>query len=174
MEKAASIFFRYDVRQKDVESFIRWMENPAITRYLNEDSKVSTYMRNALFQIPSPLLTLHFNKNGKFVVVCDDFDEAIGFFKLTKSDDCCYEVVYVIGEEELWGHGFGENALRKALNIAFFSLRAKSVKAKIYAENVRSVRMVKSFGFSAKNTTSTLHRYEITFEEYVSAINKNV
>ncbi|GEM_PF-4810669 len=32
----------------------------------------------------------------------------------------------------------------------------------------------KSCGFNAKNTTSTLHRYEITFDEYVAAINKKV
>ncbi len=168
MDKAASIFFRFDVQPKDVESFISWMDNPTITRYLNEYSSVSSHMRNALLQIPSPMLTYHFNRNGKFFVVCDKCDNAIGFVKLTKHVNSAYEVVYVIGQEELWVQGFGEKALRKARHTAFFSLNAKSVHAKIYSDNVRSVRMVNSCGFRAKNTATMLNHYEITLDDFLS------
>ena len=41
MKKAASIFLRPEIRTCDVTQLIRWMENPHITRYLNEDEEIA-------------------------------------------------------------------------------------------------------------------------------------
>ncbi len=168
MDKAASIFFRFDVHPNDVKSFIGWMDNPRITYYLNEDKEISVHMRNLLLNTPSPLITYHFNKDGKFCIVCNEKNTAIGFVKLTKLQNREYEIVYVIGEEYLWGRGYGEKALKKALSVAFLELRATKVHAKIHRDNLRSIRMVKSSGFTAKNTDSVLYRYEIEFDEYIN------
>ena len=36
IKKAASIFLRAEIDRQDLELMIRWMDNPNITRYLNE------------------------------------------------------------------------------------------------------------------------------------------
>lgn len=38
MKKAASIFLRAEIEMNDIELLIRWMKNPNVTRYLNEDT----------------------------------------------------------------------------------------------------------------------------------------
>lgn len=41
-----------------------------------------------------------------------------------------YEIVYVIGEDALWGHGLGQQAVRSALSKAFLHLRATGLLRK--------------------------------------------
>ncbi len=44
MKKAASIFLRAEIEMNDIELLIRWMKNPNVTRYLNEDPNAG-YLR---------------------------------------------------------------------------------------------------------------------------------
>ena len=44
MKKAAPIFLRAEIEMNDIELLIRWMKNPNVTRYLNEDPNVE-YLR---------------------------------------------------------------------------------------------------------------------------------
>ena len=46
MKKAASVFLRTEMTLRDVELLSQWMENPIITRYLNEMSGVSDSLRD--------------------------------------------------------------------------------------------------------------------------------
>ena len=45
MKKAASIFLRADITLRDVDRMIRWMENPNITKYRNEDPGSVHFLR---------------------------------------------------------------------------------------------------------------------------------
>ena len=42
MMKAASVFLRAQITAQDVHSLIQWLENPEVTRYLNEKSCTAT------------------------------------------------------------------------------------------------------------------------------------
>lgn len=44
MKKAASIFLRAEIEMNDIELLIRWMKNPNVTQYLNEDPNAE-YLR---------------------------------------------------------------------------------------------------------------------------------
>ena len=77
-----------------------------------------------------------------------------------------YEIVYAIGEESLWGHGYGENAIRAALTMVFDSWRGREVVAKIYPENRRSIRLVTACGFSRNGEDGHLLHYRITARTY--------
>lgn len=89
---------------RDVELLSQWMENPIITRYLNEMPGVSDSLRDLAGKIPAPLLALRFNQEGRFFLVCEKDGEAIGFVKLRPLQSRgTHEIVYAIGEESLWG-----------------------------------------------------------------------
>ena len=66
MKKAASVFLRTEMTLRDVELLSQWMENPIITRYLNEMPGVSDSLRDLAGKIPAPLLALRFNQEGRF------------------------------------------------------------------------------------------------------------
>ena len=50
MKKAASIFLRTDSTLRDVDRMIRWMENPNITKYRNEDPCIVHFLRRLSLQ----------------------------------------------------------------------------------------------------------------------------
>ena len=58
--------------------------------------------------------------------------------------------------------------LASALATAFLKWRAGKVIAKIYPENLRSVRSVGACGFRCAERGERLHRFEITMKEYLN------
>lgn len=176
MKKAASIFLRADIQQSDINSLIKWMNNPRITQYMNEDKHVSASLSQLLYSVPAPMLSYHFNKDGKFFLICMENGQAIGFVKFSKYKGICdsFEIVYAIGEETLWGHGYGKNAIRLALSEAFFKWRATSVVAKICPENRRSIRSVRSCGFSHKGFDGRHDFYRLTLDEFLTVKKETV
>lgn len=79
------------------------MDNPKVTMYLNEDPALKSALSELLRKVPAPLLTFRFNEFGKFFIVCLNKNRAIGFVKLQETESGVYEIIYVIGEESLWG-----------------------------------------------------------------------
>lgn len=134
MKKAASVFLRTEMTLRDVELLSQWMENPIITRYLNEMPGVSDSLRDLAGKIPAPLLALRFNQEGRFFLVCEKDGEAIGFVKLRPLQSRgTHEIVYAIGEESLWGRGYGKGAVRSVLSAAFLDSRCgKEGKLHLY------------------------------------------
>ena len=172
MKKAASIFLRADMKPQDVMNISFWLENRDVTRYLNEDASPEA-LRLLAETTPAPLLTCRFNRAGNFFLVCGDEEDSIGFVRLCErgGPDCC-EVVVAIGDERLWGNGYGTDAMRAAQAQAFFARRARKMIAKIYHGNVRSERMVRCCGFREEERLEKLSRYSITLDEYIAALER--
>lgn len=170
MDRAASIFLRSEIRPQDCRNLIRWIENEHVTRYLNESGKAPEEIGTLLKNTPPYLLTCRFNQHGRFYLVCDEAGRSIGFSKLTPGTAGRYEIVYVIGEDRLWGRGFGKQALRKTLKIAFLEKRAEAVVAKICRENRRSVRAVLRCGMRYVGDTGKLCIYRITMKEFLETL----
>lgn len=104
-------------------------------------------------------------QHGFDFLVCLPDGRPVGFVKLLGSRRD-YEVVYAIGEEELWGRGLGEAALHAALSKAFEKWDAESVTARIYPDNHRSIRLVHACGFAPSREAQTLLHYRISAESY--------
>jgi RimJ/RimL family protein N-acetyltransferase len=171
MKKAASIFLRADMEPADVRALSGWLQNQTVTRYLNEDAGASDALLDLLETTPAPLLTCRFNRTGRFFLVCDGEDDAIGFVKLQKqADPGCYEVVFAIGDERIWGNGYGTQALRAALAQVFLEWRGRKVTAKIYRGNTRSERTVRGCGFREEARLENLSRFTLTQADYLEGL----
>lgn len=166
MMKAASIFLRAEITMDDVRRMIRWMENPHITRFLNEDPQIVYFLQNLAENVPEPMLGYHFNRLGRFFLVCDGTSQSIGFVKLVPQPNGAYEIVYVIGEETLWGHGMGKAALRMALEKVFLEWRGTRVVAKIAPQNTRSIRSASACGFRQLGLDGKHMHFEMSDRAY--------
>ena len=101
MKKAASIFLRADMNLQDVRLLIHWMENPAVTRYLNDYPDIVSGLRQLADMVPEPMLTCHFNRIGRFFMACTREGEPVGFVKFREQGGGTHEIVYAIGDEQL-------------------------------------------------------------------------
>lgn len=148
MRKAASIFLRACERRRDLDSLIYWLKNPEVNQFLNEEPGMVRYLSRLADTVPEPMLSFHLNTMGRFYMICLEDRTGIGFVKLAET--ACpgtLEIVYAIGEDTLWGFGYGEAAVRRAVRLAFEELGARKILAKIDAQNERSRRLAFACGF---------------------------
>lgn len=57
------------------------------------------------------------------------------------------ELRICIGEKDCWGCGYGSDALQATLNLAFERYGLRSVYLRVFASNVRAIRLYKRVGF---------------------------
>lgn len=170
MMKAASVSLRADITLADVDRMIGWMENPNVTRFLNEDPQIVHFLGQLSANVPEPMLSYHFNRSGRFLLVCTPQGQSIGFVKLTPTRQGCYEIVYVIGDESLWGHGLGTAAIRAAQSRAFLEWGAEELTAKVAPRNSRSVRGLSSCGFRQRGINGKYAQFSLTSQEYLQQL----
>ena len=164
MKKAASVFLRGNLCKQDLMHLSRWLQNPQITCYLNEQVSAVYDLYRLADTVPEPMLGFHLNRYGHFFMICGAGAEAhtIGFVKLAHTASAGeYEIVYAIGEDTLWGQGYGEAAIDKALRIAFSKLGAHSVIAKINPANERSRRLAAACGFRNVGASGSMQLYRV-------------
>lgn len=112
MKKAASAFLRMESCHADITRMIRWMRNPSVTKYLNEAPDVAQSLEQLVRSVPEPMYQYHLCRTGHFFMVCHQENESVGFVKLLSTAmEGAYEIVYVIGEDALWGHGLSQQAV---------------------------------------------------------------
>lgn len=174
MGKALPVFFCKEITLEDTEYLIKWLKKEQIREFLNEDYNVIDSIKGLINNNCQTMLTYHFNKGGRFYLI-NEGNAPIGFVNLIdKYNANEYEIVIVIGEEQLWGKGYGKSAVKQCLNLVFFEWRAKKLTAKIHHKNYRSLHLFKKVGFSEKSVKNNMYIYQITFEDYLNAIlNKN-
>lgn len=163
MRKAASIFLRACTERRDLDNLVYWLKNPEVTRFLNEEPGAVDYLSRLADTVPEPMISFHMNALGRFFMICLEDGRSIGFVKLAQtSEKGTYEIVYAIGEDTLWGFGYGEAAIRQALKLAFEEQKAQKVIAKINPYNERSRRLAVACGFREEKTLEKYLRYAIT------------
>jgi RimJ/RimL family protein N-acetyltransferase len=84
-----------------------------------------------------------------FAIHRKDTGEFIGFLHIALIEPLhrrC-KIGIVIGEKELWGQGYGTEALRTAVDYCFTTLNMNRIGAETYATNPRSFRMLERVGF---------------------------
>ncbi|MGN0746011.1 MAG: GNAT family N-acetyltransferase [Aristaeellaceae bacterium] len=161
-------FLRTDLSGEDLQLLIRWMSNEHVYRFLNEHQQIAAQLKQ-IYDARLPVFTPLFNRNGRFYMICAGGGQAIGFLRLQYAADNAAELVIAIGEEAMWGRGYGRAALAEALRVAFFELRREKIIAHIYHENTRSRQMFMNRGFVPCRTDERLGEYQLTCSEYLRA-----
>lgn len=170
MERAPSVFLHPDIDRKRISRLIGWLENPAVMRYLNEDQGITSRLREVAERTDPVFLACQLNQKGRFFFVCrEGYREPIGFIRLAelKKHDA-YELVVAIGQQTLWGHGYGTQAIRRCLENAFFERRANTVAANVHRDNLRSLRAVEKAGLRRLSQSGGYVHFSLTRAEYLN------
>lgn len=159
-------YLRMDLSEKDLLLLIRWMSNEHVYRFLNEHQQIASQLK-MIYDARLPVFTPLFNRNGRFYIICTGGGQAIGFLRMQYAPDNAVELVIAIGEEAMWGHGYGRASLSEALKVAFFELRRERIIVHICNENMRSRHMFSSRGFTPCREGEKLTRYQLTYDDYL-------
>jgi len=134
--------------RSDLKLFVTWLSNPAqrpflSTRYVSEALE-ERWFESALDRMGGSTPSLLF-----FVIETLDGNVPIGFVSLMDINwrRREMEVGSAIGDTELWGQGYGTDALRTMLMVAFKWFQLHRVHLRVAADNTRAIRSYEKCNF---------------------------
>jgi RimJ/RimL family protein N-acetyltransferase len=132
-------------REDDLKNSVAWLNNTAVTRYLQhmrpwsvveERAWLDRAMRN---DDPSSVTLVVETTDGEYA-------GAIGLMHLDQRNRSA-EAGIVIGRPEDWGRGLGTEAMQLLLRHAFEELNLHRVSLRVYAFNERGIKSYTKLGF---------------------------
>lgn len=155
-----------EITRSDALRLMNWLEDESVTRHLSDPRHISRFIGQLIDRVPLPVLTHLFNQGGRFFMACNRDDVPVGFVRLISSGPEC-EVVLVIGDRAHWGRRLGAGALREALKIAFFEMRAERLVARIHPDNARSLKLFQRCGFVPDGPPTGMQRLTLSAGRYL-------
>ena len=135
-----------DLAPADLDSLVRWRNDPEVNRYLSDRLKTRAEA-DAWYQ------RLRSNSKVWLKAVLES-DQLVGYAVVESIDEknrkC--ELALVIGETPHWGKGIGTHLIGEMLYYAFDTLRMHRVWAVVSRGNYRSEALVKKAGFINEGT----------------------
>jgi regulator of nucleoside diphosphate kinase len=165
MKKAASVFLRAEIKECDAEYLLDWLGDSVVTQFLADDSRSKREVKRLITSVPSFLWQMNLNRDGHFYMI-DCGRIPVGFIRLSEINDAVYEIVIVLGNKSIWRKGYGTQALKEGLNIAFFEHRAKKIIANIFLENSCSLHLFEKANFQICGKSANTIRYSISYDQF--------
>jgi regulator of nucleoside diphosphate kinase len=161
-----------EITRANALTLMDWLADESVTRHLSDSPHVSRFIQQVVDRVHLPILTHLFNQGGRFFMACDRRDVPVGFVRLVKTGRDC-EMVLVIGNRDNWGRKLGATAIREAMKLAFFDMRADKLEARIHAENVRSLKAFQNCGFVLESQTPSLKTFVLSSERYLRRLRES-
>ena len=158
-----------EITRSNALTLMNWLEDERVTCHLSDSRHVSRFIAQVIDRVQLPILTHLFNQGGRFFMVYDRHDVAVGFVRLVKMGRDC-EMVLVIGDRDNWGRKLGASAIREAMKLAFFDMRADKLIAKIHPDNARSLKAFQRCGFLLESETPALTTFALSSARYLSLL----
>jgi RimJ/RimL family protein N-acetyltransferase len=150
MIRGEAVYLR-PAERDDIPIFVRWLNDAETSSYLSLRSPLSLPMEEGWFE----RAVAQQGKEGYHFVICRlDDDQPIGTIGLFAIDNVngSAGMGITIGEKQLWGQGYGSDALNALLDFGFGQLRLERVWLDVYDFNTRARRSYEKCGFVLEGT----------------------
>lgn len=151
------------VEREDIPRFLRWLNDPEVTRYLTIFMPLSRGEEERWFeqQLGDP--------NRKVLAIETESGEHIGNISLEdiRWKDRQASLGIVIGEKEYWGQGYGTDAIRTLLGFAFEELNLNRIQLSVFDFNERARRCYRRCGFQEEGRLRQAHYTEGRYHDVI-------
>ena len=129
-------------------TYVDWLNDPAVSRYLETRHRPQTLESVAAFVADC----LARDDLRLFAICLSETRRHIGNIKVgpIKPNHALADVSLFIGERDCWGQGHASEAIALASGYAFRHMGVTKLSASFYAENVASIRAFEKAGFVAE------------------------
>ncbi|MBN2076067.1 MAG: GNAT family N-acetyltransferase [Dehalococcoidales bacterium] len=137
------------VRRADIESFLKWFNDPEVTRYLK--------MYLPMTEMAEEKFIEELGTTGavaKVIFVIEAIDgkstKPIGNIALSNIHPKDHHAVFgiAIGERDYWSKGYGTEAARLLIRYGFEQLNLHRINSSAFSFNERSIKLHKRIGFT--------------------------
>lgn len=151
------------IEREDIPRFLRWLNDPEVTRYLTIFMPLSRGEEERWFEQQLG------DRNRKVLAIETESGEHIGNISLEDIDwkNRRATLGIVIGEKERWGQGYGTDAIRTLLRFAFEELNLNRVQLDVFDFNERARRCYRRCGFREEGILRQAHYTEGRYHDVV-------
>lgn len=130
-------------RERHLENYVRWFNDPEVTRYLLQNLPLSRPEEEKFFERTAE------NEASVVWAIHDENDRHIGGTGLDQINWKERAAVsgIIIGEKDAWGKGYGTEVMQVRTTYAFEQLGLHRIESECFADNVASVRCLEKAGY---------------------------
>lgn len=132
------------LRAEDAHLVLAWAGDRQVVRNFSfferraDEERVRAYIREKLASDGDLVLRVHERKGGGYL-------GNVGLHEIDRTNRTAR--LGIILRREAWGKGFGQDALRTAIRLAFARLRCHKVFLNVFRTNRRAQRLYRALGF---------------------------
>lgn len=144
--------------KEDIDRIIKWVNDEAVTQYLSDTLIYPISRADEVRWLESVSMT---NQREKIFAIETLNKELIGSVGLHNINwvERKAELGIMIGERELWGKGYGTEAIREVLRITFEKMNLNRVYLRVFENNPRAIRVYEKCGFRIEGSLRQDHYY---------------
>lgn len=138
-------------RRDDLPRFVEWFSDPEVRRYMDIYLPFSMEQEERWFEQLQQQL-----ESREIVMLTIETEEGarIGNISLFDIDwkDRHAELGITIGDKDYWNHGYGCDAIRAMLRLAFEEMNLHRVCLRVHEDNAGGIRCYEKAGFRREGT----------------------
>ncbi len=139
------------IERDDLPRFVRWFGDPEVRRHLSIYLPPSLAQEERWFERLQERLA----RNEDLVLAIETLEGVhignIGLHRINWKDRNA-ELGIAIGEKEYWDQGYGTDAIRTLLRVAFEEMNLHRVQLRVDIDNLRGIRCYEKCGFQREGT----------------------
>ena len=163
--RADRVYLR-PAERSDLPTFVRWLADAETKRFLALRAPFSLAMEEKWFDT---LVEQQGRDRYHFVICLIDDGRPIGSADLREvnleNGSAAFGIA--IGENELWGRGYGTEALQVLCDFGFGQLRLERIELDVYADNARAQRSYEKAGFQVEGVLRHGHFADGAFMDVI-------
>jgi RimJ/RimL family protein N-acetyltransferase len=139
------------VERDDLPRFVEWFSDSEVRRYLGMYLPFSLAQEERWFEH----LLERIEQQKVVMLTIETSDGAhignISLFDINWKERHA-ELGITIGDKDFWGQGYGTDAVRTMLRVAFGDMNLHRVFLRVHADNARGIQCYKNVGFQKEGT----------------------
>ncbi len=134
------------IERDDLPNYVRWFADPEVRRHLALYLPLSLAQEERWYEG----LLARMARNEDIVLAIETYEQvhigSIGLHRINWKDRNA-ELGIAIGEKDYWDKGYGTDAIRALLRLAFEEMNLHRIYLWVDADNVRGIRCYEKCGF---------------------------
>ena len=133
------------LKRSDAQLFFTWYNDPEVLKFVSINSPESMEKEREWINKMSKtkgsdmIFGIELVEDHRLIGSC-------GLHKISKKHSSA-EIAIIIGDKTLWGQGFGTEAIRILIELAFRTLEIHRISASVLSFNLRSQKSLEKIGF---------------------------
>jgi RimJ/RimL family protein N-acetyltransferase len=144
--------------KEDLDAIVKWVNTEAVTQYLSDSLIYPISRADETKWLESITVANHREKVFAIETLDKELVGSVGLHNINWVERKA-ELGIMIGEPKFWGRGYGSDAVRQMLRIAFEKMNLNRVYLRVFEDNPRAIRVYEKCGFQKEGVLRQDHYF---------------